>query len=112
MKKVSLILLTSTFLVIGCGGSGGSSSGTNADGTVQDQTKIQNVEYTLNGSDIPTCKNASYIASSKAHTSDDIGVYQCIWSCGSYEGASPVTVHLDFIQYGNTGAWEFNSDTV
>ena len=105
MKKLNLILVIMTAVtLIGCGGGGSGSS--------SDSYKIQTVEYTLNGSNLPSCPNASRITTSKAQNDDDIGVHICMWNCGSYEGVSPITASLSFAQYGKDGVWEFYEDIV
>ena len=91
--------------LIGCGGGGSGSS--------SDSYKIQTVEYTLNGSNLPSCPNASHITTLKAKNDDDIGIQHCTWFCGLYEGASsPMTVGLSFQQYGKDGVWEFDQEVV
>jgi hypothetical protein len=106
MKKLNLTLATmAAVTLIGCGGGGGG-------GGSSDLYKTQTVSYTLNGSNLPTCPNAGHITSSKAQNGDDIGVQQCMWYCGSYQGASPVTVSLTFIQNGKDGVWAFDGETI
>jgi len=110
MKKFNLTLVAMTAVtLIGCGGGG---SGSSSNGAASDQFKIQTVEYTLNGTNPPSCPNASRVTTSKAKNDGDIGSQSCTWFCGSYEGASPITVGLSFIQYGKDGVWEFDQDIV
>ena len=115
MKKLTLTLATfSTLALIGCGGGGGGSSsdGTAGGGAPSDQFKIQKVSYTLNGSTPPTCPNASTISTVNPQKEDGIGIQNCIWTCGDYEGANPISVGLFFEQHGKNGIWEFNMDVV
>ena len=111
MKKINLTLATMTVAtLIGCGGSGSSSP---SNGAASDQFKIQTVEYTLNGSNLPSCPNASSISTIKAKNDDDIGIQNCTWFCGLYEGAStPISVLLTFQQDGKDGVWEFDQEVV
>ena len=105
MKKFMLTLaILSTLALIGCGGGGG--------GTSSDQFKTQKVSYSLNGSTPPTCPNATRISTVKAQKENDIGIHDCLWICGDYEGASPLTVGLSFQQHGKNAAWEFADDVV
>ena len=111
MKKINLTMATmAAVTLIGCGGGGSSSSSNN--GVASDPYKIQTVGYTLNGSNLPSCPNASHITTLKAQNNDDFGTHSCMWICGSYEGASPITVSLDFKQDGKDSAWEFDLDVV
>jgi len=110
MKKLHIALATAVTLALsGCGGGGGSSSGgggTKSDGTASDPYKIQKVEYTLNGSELPSC-NKPYIMTGIGSNSKNMA---CAWICGEYEGASPVQVYLYFDKVG--GIWEFDFDYV
>lgn len=106
MKK-SILAILSTLTLVGCGGGSSSSSSSNEDnGTPSDPFKTVKVEYTLNGSDQPTCHNAYQRSGIESNS-----VYmRCTWICAEYEGASPVTVGLSFEKIG--GIWEFEEDTV
>ena len=109
MKKLNLTMATmAAVILIGCGGGGSSSN----NAATSDPYKIQTVGYTLNGSNLPSCPNASNITTLKAQNNDDFGIHSCMWMCGSYEGASPITVSLSFQQYGKDDVWEFDHDVV
>jgi len=104
MNKLYINLLTvSAVAIMGCGG--GSSSSSSDDGF-----KIHKVAYTLNGTKPPTCPNAR-VTLVKAQKDDDIGIQDCIWLCGDYEG-SIQTVLLSFQQNGKNGIWEFDNELV
>ena len=105
MKKLNLAIATvATLALIGCGGGGGGSSSSN--GTSSDAWKTQKVSYTLNGSNHPTC-NKPYHMSGIESNSERMS---CMWLCGEYEGARPVTVSLRFEKVG--GVWELENDSV
>jgi len=103
MKKLNFVLLVAvSAIVAGCGGSSATSS---------DEFKIEKVEYSIENNQI-TCNKPSSQTISKAQRNDDYGVAFCTWLCGSYEGASPVTVRLTFVQDGKDAPWTFDSDTI
>ena len=110
MKKLGLIsFAVSALLLTACGGGGSGSSsnkGQNSNTLASDPSKIYNVEYTLNGSNHPTCHNAAHITGLQSSSTD----MTCQWICGSYEGASPIHVLLSFKKIGD--AWEFDRDLV
>ena len=105
MKKLNILLAAvGMTLLVGCGGGG--SGGSSSAQTPNDWTKIQKVEYTLNGADHPTCHNAF----SKTGIGSRSTSMTCTWLCGEYEGARPVSVLLSFEKVG--GIWEFEDDVV
>jgi len=100
---------------MGCGGGGGSSSGSannNPTNGTNDPYKIVDVTYKLNGSAPVSCPGAYNISITRAQNSNDLGIQDCFWLCGSYQGASPVTVGLSFQQNGKDTPWEFESETI
>jgi len=119
MKRNTLLKLTissmATFALIGCGGGGSNGNHGNSNnptGGNKDPYKIVPVSYKLNGNNPPSCPEASQITILKAQKTNDIGIARCIWLCGAYEGAKPVTVALAFQQNGKDSEWVFDSDVV
>ena len=106
------------FALIGCGGSGdGSTNNNNGSNNAptnanDDPYKTVPVTYKLNGNNTPLCPGAYDVTVLKAQTADDFGVTQCLWLCGEYEGAKPITVQLQFIQDGKDAVWTFDEDVV
>jgi len=113
MKKITLsIVALSTLVLIGCGGGGGSSASTSgSSAAATDPYKIQEVSYKIENNQI-ICNKPYHQSISKAQRADDYGTSSCIWICGSYEGAKPVSVSLSFIQNGKDAPWMFDGDGV
>jgi len=108
MKTIhKTLVVTATLILAGCGGGGSSSNNASSN----DPSKIYKVEYTLNGSSLPTCPNAYDITTLPAQDEQDIGIHYCTWLCGDYQG-SVMTVLLSFQQDGKNGIWEFDGEVL
>jgi len=106
MQKLNLTLAAvATLALIGCGGGSSSNSGSSNDGF-----KIYKVEYSLNGTNLPSCPNA-HITTTPAQNNSDIGIQNCTWICGDYQG-STMAVSLSFQQNGKNGIWEFDGEVL
>ena len=121
MKNKTLLKLTissiAALTLIGCGGGGGSTGNSNSSNNPagngnKDPYKIVPVSYTLNGSEAPSCPGAYHVSVFKAQKADGYGTASCVWLCGEYEGAKPVTVVLSFEQDGKDAPWTFERDGV
>ena len=113
MNKILLTVVSaSLFTLVGCGTSTSSkSSKLNPDGTATDSFKIEKVGYTLDGSKLPKCTKPAKMTTTKT-TNSEVGIHQCVWFCGEYEGARPVSVTLSFLQLGKNENWKFDGETV
>lgn len=113
MNKILLTLVgASLFALVGCGTSTSTkNTKLNADGTARDSFKIEKVGYTLDGSKLPQCTNPAKMTTTKTTTSN-VGIHQCVWFCGEYEGGRPVSVTLSFLQLGKNENWKFDGETV